>query len=197
MSSGVTAHSSVPRLLIRRHREPRVPLLLVVRLARWAMLSESIEGHEWGTYVALATFLWCGTRDCLKAAKPMVTECPIVPKSERGNGVTQTDRNVCRWLADHGKGNPVRGRAGEGAQVTRWAVPVRYARCGAPKQDWSSSEMSSEVVTGERLEIERLTSSFGGGLLEKCSGSSNSLASYPTARTVLKQRWRERSLHRL
>ena len=34
---------------LRRHHEPRVPLSLVVLLARWAIPSEGIEGHEWGT----------------------------------------------------------------------------------------------------------------------------------------------------
>ncbi len=33
------------------------------------------------------------------------------------NGLTQTDRNVCRWLGDHGTSDQVRGRAGEGEQV--------------------------------------------------------------------------------
>ena len=38
----------------RRHREPPVRLLPVVRLARWTMRSERIQGHGWGAYVALA-----------------------------------------------------------------------------------------------------------------------------------------------
>jgi len=42
-----------------------------------------------------------------------------VPNWECCNGMTQTDGNVCRWLADHRKGDPVRGRAGEGEQVAR------------------------------------------------------------------------------
>jgi hypothetical protein len=81
--------------------------------------------------------------------------------------MTQTDRNVCRWLADHRKGDPVRGRAGEGEEVTQWAGAVRYARGGEPKQHYPSSELCSDVVTGERPEIERLMGSFGGGPLEK------------------------------
>ena len=60
-----------------------------------------------------------------------------LPKSDGCNGLTQTDRNVCRWLVDHRKGDPVRGRAGEGEQVIRCPVSVRYARCGEPKQTWS------------------------------------------------------------
>jgi hypothetical protein len=35
--------------VLRRHCEPRVQLSLVVHLAQWAMPSEGIEGHEWGT----------------------------------------------------------------------------------------------------------------------------------------------------
>jgi hypothetical protein len=38
------------------------------------MSSEDIEGHEWGTYVALATFRRDGTRDRLRDASPRVTE---------------------------------------------------------------------------------------------------------------------------
>jgi len=37
----------------RRHREPQVNVSLEVRLARWAMASEAIQGHEYGAYVAL------------------------------------------------------------------------------------------------------------------------------------------------
>jgi hypothetical protein len=38
------------------------------------MPSEGIQGHEWGAYVALETFLCDGTRDCLKGASLKVTE---------------------------------------------------------------------------------------------------------------------------
>lgn len=41
------------------------------------------------------------------------------------------------------------------------------------------------MITGERPEIERLTGSFGGGPLEKYP-MGNSLAVYPTARSVLR-----------
>jgi hypothetical protein len=88
---------------------------------------------------------------------------PVLPKWEGCNGLTQTDRNVCRWLDDHRKGDPVRGRAGEGEQVIRRTVAVRYARCEMPKQLCLSSERCLEVITGERLEIERLTSRSEGG----------------------------------
>ena len=43
----------------------------------------------------------------------------VVPNAEGCHGRTQTDGTVCRWLADHRTGNPVRGRAGEGEQVAR------------------------------------------------------------------------------
>ena len=39
------------------------------------MSSEDIQGHAWGTYVALETLLGDGTRDHLPGASPMVTEC--------------------------------------------------------------------------------------------------------------------------
>jgi len=45
------------------------------RPGRWAMNSEFIQGHEWGAYVALETFLSDGTRDRLRDASPKVTEC--------------------------------------------------------------------------------------------------------------------------
>jgi hypothetical protein len=39
-----------------------------------SMNSEFIQGYEWGTYVALDTFLSGGTWDCLRGASPMATE---------------------------------------------------------------------------------------------------------------------------
>ena len=39
------------------------------------MPSEGIEGHEWGTYVVLDTFLCDGTWDRLQDASLRVTEC--------------------------------------------------------------------------------------------------------------------------
>jgi hypothetical protein len=44
------------------------------RLGRWAMPSEGIEGHEWGTYVALDTFLRDGTWEGLQDASLRVPE---------------------------------------------------------------------------------------------------------------------------
>lgn len=46
----------------------------MVRLAWWTMPSEGIEGHEWGTYVVLDTFLCDGTWDGLQSASSRVTE---------------------------------------------------------------------------------------------------------------------------
>lgn len=39
-----------------------------------AIDSESIQGDEWDTYVALDTFSTDGTRDRLRGASPRVTE---------------------------------------------------------------------------------------------------------------------------
>jgi hypothetical protein len=60
---------------------------------------------------------------------------------------------------------------------------VRYARCGTPKQDWSLCERCSQEATGERLEIERLTSRSGRGHW-KSTREGNSLVAYSTARPV-------------
>jgi hypothetical protein len=38
------------------------------------MSSEGIQGHEWGAYVVLDTFLGDGTWDGLQSASSMVTE---------------------------------------------------------------------------------------------------------------------------
>src|SRR5215510_4411463 len=54
MSSGGTAHSLVARLHTQRYGKPGIRLLSVVRPVPWTMRNERIEGHEWGTYVALA-----------------------------------------------------------------------------------------------------------------------------------------------
>src|SRR6266446_9518062 len=42
--------------VIRRHREPRVRLLLMVHPARWPMPSEGMQGDEWGAYVVRVRF---------------------------------------------------------------------------------------------------------------------------------------------
>src|SRR4030095_2539294 len=52
-----------------------------------------------------------------------------------------------------------------------------------PQPTWSSSKRGLEVVTGERLEIERLRSRSEEGRW-KSTHRGNSLAAYPTASTV-------------
>ena len=74
--------------------------------------------------------------------------------------------------------------------MARWAGAVRYARCGEPKQYCPSSELCSDMATGERPEIERLMGSFGEGWLEKlCHVGGRSLATYSNSRTVLWGDW--------
>jgi len=68
---------------------------------------------------------------------------------------------------------------GEVAQVVECPGPVRYARCGTPKQDWSLCERCSQEATGELLEIERLTSSLERGHW-KSTREGNSLVAYST-----------------
>jgi hypothetical protein len=53
MTSGGSCTLVGSTFVLRRHCEPRVQLSLVVHLAQWAMPSEGIQGHAWGTYVAL------------------------------------------------------------------------------------------------------------------------------------------------
>lgn len=76
---------------------------------------------------------------------------------------------------------------GEQGKENRW--PDDQPREGArdaqrPQPTWSSSKRGLEVVTGERLEIERLTSRSEEGRW-KSTHRGNSLAAYPTASTVL------------
>ena len=73
---------------------------------------------------------------------------------------------------------------GEVAQVVGCPKPVRYARCGMPKQEWTLCERCSREATGELLEIERLTSSLERGHW-KSTREGNSLMAYSTARPVL------------
>jgi hypothetical protein len=75
---------------------------------------------------------------------------------------------------------------GEQGKENRW--PDDQPRGGAqdaqrPQPTWSSSKRGLEVVTGERLEIERLTSRSEEGRW-KSTHRGNSLAAYPTASTV-------------
>jgi len=59
----------------------------------------------------------------------------VVPKAECCHSLTQTDRKVCRWLADHRTGDPGRGRAGEGEQVARGPATGRGASCAEATAD--------------------------------------------------------------
>jgi hypothetical protein len=65
-----------------------------------------------------------------------------------------------------------------------------------PQPTWLSSKRGLEGVTGERLEIERLTSRSEEGRW-KSTHRGNSLAAYPTSSPVLEQRWARRLAHRL
>src|SRR5215475_7443932 len=76
---------------------------------------------------------------------------------------------------------------GEQGKENRW--PEDQPRGGAqdaqrPQPTWSSSKRGLEVVTGERLEIERLTSRSEEGRW-KSTHRGNSLAAYPTASPVV------------
>src|SRR5713101_9468527 len=59
---------------------------------------------------------------------------------------------------------------GEVAQVAGCPGTVRYARCGTPKQDWASSELCSEEVTGELIDTETVTISSEGGRWKRAEG---------------------------
>jgi hypothetical protein len=136
------------------------------RLGRWAMLSESIEGHEWGTDVALARSSEAEHGIASRPRGPRWRNSRRTPR-DCCHGMTQTDHKVGRWRAAPRPGEPGRGRAGAGEEGTRGAGAVRDARGGEPQQRCPSSELCSHVVTGERPTIERLMGSFGGGPLEK------------------------------
>src|SRR5215510_9575301 len=77
---------------------------------------------------------------------------------------------------------------GEQGKENRW--PDDQPREGArdaqrPQPTWLSSKRGLAAVTGERLEIERLTSRSEEGRW-KSTHRGNSLAAYPTARAVLR-----------
>ena len=69
--------------------------------------------------------------------------------------------------------------------MARGPATGRRASCAEAIADWSSSKRGLAVVTGERLEIERLTSRSEEGRW-KSTHRGNSLAAYPTTCTVLK-----------
>src|SRR4029453_14202792 len=78
---------------------------------------------------------------------------------------------------------------GEQGKENRW--PDDQPRGGAqdaqrPQPTWSSSKRGLEAATGERLEIERLTSRSEEGRW-KSTHRGNSLAAYPTSRPVLRR----------
>jgi len=75
------------------------------------------------------------------------------------------------------------------AKHDRWSKC--WEPCGTREAKSQSGTDTQFTTTGELTEIERLTvSSEGGGWKSACRG--NSLAAYPTARTVLEQRRGER-----
>ena len=89
---------------------------------------------------------------------------PIEPKQDPYNGVTQTDRNVCRCFRDHRKGNRVRGRRGKGEQVTEMPTgEVREMRTAETvlsiiheRGCRPTRQSVQEQVTGEPRETETL-----------------------------------------
>ena len=184
-SPGAEPHARRDHICDRRPRELRVILSLVVRPSHGPMPNEGIEGDEWGAYGVL------GRSSVMEHGMAYRTRVPRSRSSHSTqpnlcNGETQTDCNVCRCLADHRPGDPVCGRGGEGEQVIRDPGPVRYARCEEPQLTWSSFEVSSDIITGKRLEIERLTSRLEEGRW-KSTLMGNSLAAYPTSCTVLQR----------
>jgi hypothetical protein len=74
MPSGGTAHLSVARLYSDTIESDGFRFRSSYALLDGTMLSESIEGHEWGTYVALDTFLRRGTWEGLKHESVTVPE---------------------------------------------------------------------------------------------------------------------------
>ena len=58
----------------------------------------------------------------------------------------------------------------EVAQVAGWPGAVRYARCGAPKQNELSFEGYSEKATGELIDTETVTISSEGGRWKRAEG---------------------------
>ncbi len=73
-SPGAEPHARRDHICDRRPRELRVILSLVVRPPHGPMPNEGIQGDEWGTYVALDTFLSDGTWEGLKDASLTVPE---------------------------------------------------------------------------------------------------------------------------
>ena len=74
-SPAVEPHTHRHRVYGRCCQERPVPVSRVVLSAWQAIESDSIQGDEWGAYVALDTCSTTGTRDRLRGASPRVTEC--------------------------------------------------------------------------------------------------------------------------
>jgi hypothetical protein len=73
-SPGVEPHTHRYSVYERCCLEPTVKVSWPLPSAGQPMDSESIEGDEWGTYVALDTFSTTGTRDGLRPERAKVTE---------------------------------------------------------------------------------------------------------------------------
>ena len=73
-SPGVKCHTHRYSVYERCWPERAVTVSRFVPSTGQPMDSESIEGDEWGTYVALETFSTTGTRDGLRSERAKVTE---------------------------------------------------------------------------------------------------------------------------
>jgi hypothetical protein len=161
----VEPHTRRDHACYRRHREPSVRLSPVVRLARWTMRSERIQGHEWGAYVVLG--------------RSAVTEHGMA-YGPRGLGLRSASSSRGSDVPPGSAGKPRAGRSGAGGGMSEHGE-VRAMRNAEAGQLINRS--ISIKTTGERLKLERLTSrSEGSGW--KSTQLGNSLAAYPTARTV-------------
>jgi hypothetical protein len=112
----------------------------VVRLARWAMRSERIEGHEWGAYVVLV--------------RSSVTEHGM---AYGPRGLRSRSANSSRGpdAPPGSAGKPRAGRSGAGG----WrSEPDKVREMRNAEAGHVISRSSSIKTTGERLKIERLTS---------------------------------------
>ena len=112
----------------------------VVRLARWAMRSERIEGHEWGAYVVLAG--------------SSVTEHGMA-YGPRGLGLRSANSSRGCDAPPGSAGKPRAGRSGAGGWVSE---PGEVREMRNAEAGHVISRSSSITPTGERLKIERLTS---------------------------------------
>ena len=140
--------------MYRRHREPPNIFRLAVRLARWAMGNDPIEGPEWGAYVALG-------------------RCPMTERGIAYGTRVLGRRSFRRSRGSHAPpgrtGEPSTGRRETGGRAVQ-RERVRDAR--KPEPSGCSS-------TGELIDAETVTiSSERGSWKSACQG--NSLAAYST-----------------